>query len=153
MKKKLIILGIIAIFIIILLVNVIISNNKNITKLSCRIEKNVTGMKPIGEVNITFKKDIIREASLNTKIELSEQAYMDNIDIVYNALEEQYKDVKKESGVAIKTNKTSNSISVNIKIDARKNPEQVSLIGSNIEGNMNYKDAKAALEKDGYICK
>ena len=77
MKKKLIILGIIAIFIIILLVNVIISNNKNITKLSCRIEKNVTGMKPIGEVNITFKKDIIREASLNTKIELSEQAYMD----------------------------------------------------------------------------
>ena len=78
---------------------------------------------------------------------------MDNIDIVYNALEEQYKDVKKESGVAIKTNKTSNSISVNIKIDARKNPEQVSLIGSNIEGNMNYKDAKAALEKDGYICK
>ncbi len=153
MKNKYLLIGIIAGVVVIGLVIIIMMNSDSTTKLKCVMENKEDGLNAKSTFNISFKENKMKVVESKSEIILTNDKYKKNIDLVYNTLLQQYDSDKKEDGVIIKTNKNKDSVSLTVTVDANKNPEKVSLVGSSITNEMNYDKVKESLEKQGYSCK
>lgn len=122
------------------------------TELNCKKASTETGIDMNSEFKITFKNDSIKLVTSKSNIIVTSEEYKENIDALYAALQEQFQDAKEDKGVIVKTTKTSDSVGIEITVDAKTSPEQVSTVGSSITNDMDYKSAKKTLEGLGYVC-
>ena len=153
MKKKYMIGIGVTVFILLLITLIIVfKSRKNMVSLHCILTENQTGTSSTSQIDLTFKSNQLTKAKSDTEVVLTSDLYKGNIDLVYNALQEQYSDAKKEKGVIVKSQKKENSISIELVVDALKNPEQVKIIGSSITNEINYEEAKKTLEDFNYVC-
>lgn len=150
-KKSFLIAGVIAFLICIILI-ILLTQDKSV-KLNCTSNEKISSVDSSSQFNIVFKNDAMKLVTSKNKVLLTTDEYKENIDLLFNSLQDQYKDIKEDKGVIIKTSKTENSVSLEITVDAKKSPDQVSKVGSSIQSNMNYETAKKTLERLGYICK
>lgn len=153
MKNKYLIGGVIGGIMVICLVSIIIMNGQNVTKLKCVKEGNGTGIRNISTINFKFKDNKMNIVESKSEVIVTDETYKKNIDLVYSALQEQFASAKDDKGVIVKPTKKSDSVTITVTVDAKKSPDQVSLVGSSITNEMNYEKAKETLEKQGYSCK
>lgn len=121
--------------------------------LNCIKAEKQTGINSVSEMKLTFKNDSIKLVESKSEVSVTLDTYQKNIDLMYNALQEQFAEAKEDKGVIVKTSKTSDSVTVKITVDAKKSPEQVQIVGSSLNHEMNYEEAKKNLEDLDYSCK
>lgn len=153
MKKKYIFGGMIGFVVIIgLIIFTVIVNNGSTKKLKCVKAETLTGLNTTSTFDITFKNNAMSLIKLKSENVLTEDTYKDNIDVLFNALQEKYKEAKQNKGVIIKPSKTSDSVSIEITVNAKQSPNQVGIVGSSITDKMKYSEIKEELEKRNYVC-
>lgn len=127
--------------------------NAQTTKLSCEMKSEESGVKSTSTFDITFKSDKMKSIKTKNSLVVTTDEYKDNIELVYNSLQDQFENAKQDKGVIVNLNKTSDSVSLEVVINAKSSPDQVSLVGSGITSKMDYNTVKSTLEKEGYTCR
>lgn len=141
-----------SIVIIGLIVCVLFLNNGSTKKLKCVKAESLTGLNITSTFDITFKNNVMSLIKLKSENVLTEDTYKNNIDVLFDALQEKYKEAKENKGVIVKPSKTKDSVAIEITVNAKQSPDQVGIVGSSITNKMNYSEIKEELEKRNYVC-
>lgn len=141
-----------SIVIISLIVCVLFLNNGSTKKLKCVKAESLTGLNITSTFDITFKNNVMSLIKLKSENVLTEDTYKNNIDVLFDALQEKYKEAKENKGVIVKPSKTKDSVAIEITVNAKQSPDQVGIVGSSITNKMNYSEIKEELEKRNYVC-
>lgn len=121
--------------------------NKN---LSCKLEGKDLGKDLVQHMEVEFDKEEVTKVT--NKIETTyEEEYKEEIEVSYQALEESFKQYKKEDGIETKLTKGKDKITVEVTFDMKKQSEASKDI-SGIDTKATREEIKKDLENQGYVC-
>lgn len=155
MKKKYywiigMIVGLVAI--VSILLAIILLESKGVATLKCVMTEKDTNTETVSRFKINFKNNKMTKVETETELNIKNEVLKGNIDKLYKTVENQFKQYKNEKGVIVKTQKWSDRFSIIITVDTKSNPDRAKIVGSGINSNMSYEDAKKSLESQKYTC-
>lgn len=123
------------------------------SKITCTVStkngEDASGAEKMDTIlNVTFDKDKVKK--VNQKMTLTFKKDDDIIDTVFDAINDGYKEFKKEKGIKIDTSKDKNKIVVDVEIIPEKQKDSTNNI---INVDLSKEELISDLESEGYTCK